>query len=280
MKIEDILPPSLVQTGKRIIKYYKSQKFSISIGEQVNENILYRPTIIAQKKTEKHIIEVRERCDLTGSFEKFLAQCHSERIDYKIFYGVPEKINGEDTLISHTQRELLEKNCIGLKIVKESDIKDDLGTIQCNRKIVLEPRFKFGPYAKKIESIVKEYNKGNCLNALRDLSESVEECTMKIAKKAIKRGKIHIALADIEEKRLDWETVINILSTSDYKGVKQQKILDREISNSLKTFKNSRNLGDHWKTKAEKLKIEEKYPISMMQGFDVLNDLLKILNKV
>lgn len=280
MKAEDVLPRSLYSTAKKIRKYFQSKRFKISEVVPVDPDISYKVHFLFKKKYESIAVEVRERCDLQVHFKSFIDNCHSKRAPIKIYFAVPEKIGDDETIITHAQREVMEKNCIGLLIVKENEIKEDLGTVQCNRKISLEPTHKFAAFSERIKNIIVDYNKGNCLNALRDLSEIVEECTMKIANKAIRKSKIVLNSDEIENKTIDWEGVINALYSTHYRGHDQARILDKSLFHALKSFKDLRNLGDHWKTKIEKQKIEEKYPVSMMQGFDVLRDLVKLINKV
>jgi len=279
MKVDETLPRTLISSAKKIRKHYKSKKYRIKELFPVHEDIGYKIHFIFSKGYEKIAIEVREKCDIQPHFKSFIDGCHSMRVPIKIYFAVPEKIGEDYTTITHAQREELEKKGIGLLIIKENEIKEDLGTIPCNRKLALDSTHRFPNYKEKVLSLLSNYNKGNCLNALRDLSELVEEATMKLAIKAAKKSIINVDPKKIEEKKLNWDTVINILSLPNYNNTPQTKILDKTVSSSLTSFKDVRNLGDHWKTKKEKEQIEEKYPVSMMQGLDLLRDLNKLIKK-
>src|SRR3990172_2253743 len=228
MKVDETLPRTLISSAKKIRKHYKSKKYRIKELFPVHEDIGYKIHFIFSKGYEKIAIEVREKCDIQPHFKSFIDGCHSMRVTIKIYFAVPEKIGEDYTTITHAQREELEKKGIGLLIIKENEIKEDLGTIPCNRKLALDSTHRFPNY---------------------------------------------------EEKKLNWDTVINILSLPNYNNTPQTKILDKTVSSSLTSFKDVRNLGDHWKTKKEKEQIEEKYPVSMMQGLDLLRDLNKLIKK-
>lgn len=274
------LDSKLWKAADKIIQLYKKQNFKITFVESIDSEFTYKPHIICSKRYEKIAIEIREKCNVESFFEKFVLGCQAKRIHVKLYFAVPEYINDEETLISHNQKNILEKRGIGLLIIRDKDIKEDLGTIACNRFFAIESGSSVGIHKKNLDQLVKEYNKGKCLSSIRDLSEMVELETFNLATKAAKKKTINLNVLNIQNNKYSWEDIINCLSSKDYKSNPQTRYFTPVFSNSIKEFKDVRNLSDHKKNAKQLKELEEKYPEAMIKGIRLLRELIKMKNKI
>lgn len=279
--LKAILPSKLWRTAERLIIHYRNTGYTVTQLASVHEFNTYRPHIICKKKYETIVIELREKCNIEKHFENFIDKSNANRVAIKIYYAVPEYIDGEETFIGHAQRATLIKLGIGLLVVKDDDITEDIGTISCNRRFALEPGSTLGKYSNKINIIIEDYNRGNCLDAVRDLCEEVEGATVQLALKAAKKGKISATTTEINENEFDWAGLIDGLSLKVWKGNEQTQIIkDKKLRNSLHSFRDKRNLSDHHKTPKQLRDLEQQYPEAMLQGIRLLRELIKLTNQL
>jgi len=279
--LKAILPSKLWRTTEKLIKYYRGKGYAITQLASVHEHNGYRPHLICTKKYEKIVIEVREKCVIEKPFENFVDKSQAHRVAIKIYFAVPEYIEEEETVISHAQRAKMTSAGIGLLVVKETEIIEDIGTISCNRRFALEPGTTLGKHAKSVEGAINKYNRGNCLDAVRDLCEEAEGATKDLALKAAKKGKLAVTPQQIIDNEFDWAALITGLSMKVWLGAQQTQIIkDTKFRNALNSFRDKRNLSDHHKTAKQLSDLDQQYPEAMLQGIRLLRELIKLNNKV
>jgi len=279
--LQAVLPSKLWRTAERLISYYRDNGYTVVQLQSVHEFNGYRPHIICRKKYETIVFELREKCNVEKPFENFVDKSQANRIAIKIYYAVPEFIDETETSIGHAQRHILKRLGIGLLVVRESDVSEDIGTISCNRRFALEPGTSLGKYTKKIDEIIDDYNHGNCLNAIRDLCEEVEGATVSLALKAAKKTKISATVDEINDNEFDWANLIDGLSMKVWRGTTQTQIIrDKKLRNSLHNFRDKRNLSDHHKTSKQLRDLELQYPEAMLQGIRLLRELIILNNRL
>lgn len=279
--LKAVLPSKLWRTTEKLIKEYRGKGYSIAQLESVHDHNTYRPHLICRKKYETVVIEVREKCVIETPFEKFIDKSQAHRVAIKIYFAVPEYIDDEETVISHAQKAKMALAGIGLLVVKDSEIVEDTGTISCNRRFAIEPGTTLGKHAKAVTAIVDKYNRGNCLDSVRDLCEEVEGATKALALKAARKGKLAVTAQQIVNDEFDWAGLIDGLSIRVWQGQPQTQIItDKKLRNSLSNFRDKRNLSDHHKTAKQKRDLEQQYPEAMLQGIRLLRELIILNNKV
>lgn len=279
MKRESMIPSPLGSTAKELRKHFKKRGYSVSESTGIDETNRYKAHLVFKKVYETIAVEIRQKCDIQHPFLNFVQACQANRVAVKIYFAVPEIVEGEETTISHTQMSALRTAGIGLFVVNDSGVREEIGTVPCNRRIALEPGGSLGKYATKVNEITRSYNLGDCLDAIRDLSEEVEDATTLLCAKAAKKGKINIAEADVLSTGFNWEDKINVLAASNYRGAQQTRFLDQPTSQDLKSFKDTRNLSDHRKTVKDKRRLEAQYPDKVLQGVRLLRELVKLIKR-
>lgn len=280
MKRESMIPSPLGSAAKALKKHFTKKGYSISDGVSIDQSNRYRVHFVFKKGYETIAVEVRHKCDIQSPFLHFVQSCQANRIAVKIFFAVPETVEGEETTISHAQMSALRSAGIGLLVVTDHDIREEIGTVPCNRRVALDPGGSLGKHAKKTDEIMKDYNLGKCLDAIRDLGEEVEDATTILCAKAARKGKLSITQAEVSSPDFTWENKINVLSTDKYKNVSQTRYLDASTSLDLKSFKDTRNMSDHRKTAKEKRKLEAQYPDKILQGVRLLRELVRLTKSV
>ena len=278
--LKEILDDKLWATAKVLIKHYTKRGYKITQFHSIDTTYSYKLHLIIKKGYETIGIEIRERCSINSFFEKFILGCQSNKIPIKLYFAVPEKIGDDETIIAHGVHADLKNIGVGLLIIEGNNIIEDVTTISCHRRFALEPGTSLGKHKNRISEIVEEYNSGDCLTAIRNLADEVEDATYDLAAKAAKKGKINITAADIEANRYDWEGIINCLSAPNYGGQPQTKYFDTKLSNSMKSFKDVRNLSGHKKGAKERKQLEQQYLEAMLQGTRLLRTLISIQAKV
>lgn len=278
--LKSVLPSKLWRAAESLISFYENKGFTISQAISIDENYRYRTHIVCRKRYETIAVELRERCNIESPFERFVLGCQANQIPVKIFFAVPSMIDDTETLISHNQRNSIKKTGIGLIIVGD-EISEEIGTISCNRRFVLDPGTSLGKYASKVDKIIQDYNFGNCLEAVKNLTEEAEDATVALVLKAIKLGKLNLTVQEIDDHDIDWAGMINCLAQRVWKGTPQTQIInDRRLKNSLDNFRDKRNLSHHRKTAKQLRELEQQYPEAMHQGIRLLRELVKMKNQL
>ena len=274
-----VLPSSLWRSAETIITAYRAKGYTVTEFLSVHEHNSYRPHLICKKGFETIIFELREKCNVEKHFENFVDKSQAHRVPIKIYFAMPEYIDDVESTVGIAQRSTLKKLGIGLMIVKEGEVIEDLGTISCNRRFVIEPGTSLGKHTSQVHEIIEKYNFGNCLDAVRDLCEEVEDATTLLALKAARKNKINLTVQEINDHEEDWSGLINCLSFRQWKNLPQTQIItDRRLRASLHDFRDKRNLSDHRKTARQLRDLEQQYPEAMLQGIRLLRKLVTINN--
>jgi hypothetical protein len=157
MDLKDILAEDLMLTAKRLINHYKKEKYKVLEAGKIDE-IAYKFHLICQKNYETVAIEIRKSCNIESFHERFIDNCQAKQLPIKIYFAVPDQIDEIDILIPITHTQRLRDKGIGLLIVKEDRIIEEIGTVKCNQRISLDPLISLGLYKKDILTIIKRKN--------------------------------------------------------------------------------------------------------------------------
>lgn len=279
--LKSVLPAKLWKTAETLISHYRNKGYTVNQLSSIDDDYRYRVHLICKKRYDTFAIEIREKCNVEKPFENFVIGCQAKRVSVRVFFAVPEVIDESETLVSHSQRNMLKKLGIGLITIGANGVNEDIGTISCYRRFALEPGSSLGKYSAKVDEIIADYNLGNCLDAVRDLCEEVEDATISLALKAAKKGKIAATVDEINNHEFDWAGLINGLSIRVWRNHPQTQIInDRRLKNSLDNFRDKRNLSDHRKTPKQLRELEQQYPEAMLQGIRLLRELVRINNQL
>jgi hypothetical protein len=279
--LKSVLDSKLWRSAEEIITHYVDLGYRVSELTSIDETYTYTPHLVCKKSYETIAIDIRERCNVESYFERFVTGCQANRIPVKICFAVPEYIEGNETIFSHAQRSQLINLGIGLMVVSASRIRNDIGTISCDRRFVLPPGSSLGKYKNDIDGIIAKYNSGKCLDAIRDLCEKAEDATVRLALKAAKKKIINATTSEINNSDFDWAGLIDGLSVRVWKGNPQTQIItDKKLRSSLHDFRDKRNLSDHRKTPQQLRDLEQQYPEAILQGIRLLRKLINIYNKL
>lgn len=278
--LKDILDDKLWSTAKLLISYYKKRKYTVSQFQSIDDKYTYRLHLILKKKYETIGIEIRERCNIENYLENQINGWHQKRISAKIYFAVPEFIGDVETATTHSQIGELKRLGIGLIIIKENKILVDVDTVGCHRRFAIENGTSLGKYKQRVDKVVNDYNLGDCLSAVKELTEIVEEANIAVAIKAIKKGKINLTLAEIENNDIDWAGIIECLGIRVYKNLPQTQIIDKRLRIDLHDYRDTRNLSAHWKSKKKLAELEEQYPEAIQTGIRLLRRLISLQSKV
>lgn len=280
--LKTTLERKLWLTAERLIKFYDTKSYKIKQLDKVCDSHPYKMHLVCTKGYEVIGIDIRERCNVESYFEKHATSCLASRVGVKLFFALPEYIEGIESMTSSVQRDKLKMLGIGLLIVKENNkIEIDIGTISCDRRFVLPAGSALGIYKNDVSEIIEKYNTGMCLDAIRDLCEKTEDATVRLALKAARLNKIAATTDEINRHDFDWSNIITGLSMRVWRGRNQtQVITDIHFRDSLNEFRSKRNLSDHRKTQKELKQLEEQYPEAMLQGIRLLRGLVRLNNNL
>jgi hypothetical protein len=276
MKRESSIPPPLMGAAKVLMRHFQKRGYRIYEDQAIDQTYPYKVHLVFKRGYETLAVEMRQKCDIQPPFLRFVQACQANRVPSKVYFAVPELLDEEETGITHAQNQELRRAGIGLMVVGNGTVRMDVGTIACNRRIGLEPGGTLSKHSRRVEEVISDYNLGQCLDAVRDLSEEVEDATTMLCAKAARKGKINITEAEVLAPEFSWEDKINILSADKYRNTPQRRFLDPPLSRDLKSFKDVRNLSDHRKTAKETRKLESQYPDKMLQGIRLLRDLVRL----
>ncbi len=278
--LKDILPDKLWTAAGKVISHYKKLGYRVSEMVNVDEKYRYRFHIVCKKGFDTLAIEVREKCNVESYLENQLNGMYLNKTGVRVYYAVPEIIDEAETQISHAQSAELKRLGIGLIVIRENEISTENGTVGCHRRFAIEIGSSLGKYKQNVEEVVKDYNEDKCLDAVKDLTEIVEEATISLALKAIRKGKINLIKDQIDNNEVDWAGIINCLGAKVYAGIPQTQIIDKRLRLDLDDYRDTRNLSAHWKTKKKLKELEEQYPEAMQTGIRLLRKLVSLYSKL
>jgi hypothetical protein len=285
--LKTVLDQKLWGTAEKVKELFHGQKFRVEEMKSVNPAKGIRSHLVCKKSYKTIAIDIREKCTVDRHIEEYIKDCHTRRIPVEFYFAVPSILKNKEGIeepnsITITQREFMKELGIGLLILDEKQkIIKDLGTVSCDRRFALPPGTSLGTHKTKIADLIEKYNSGDCLDAVRDLCEEGEDATVMLAIKAAKKGKIVFTEVDIKANLYDWETLINCLSAPSWGATPQIRIItDKKITNSLKSFKDKRNLSDHRKTAIQLRDLEALYPEAMLEGIRLIRKLIQLRNSI
>ncbi|MFA5164298.1 MAG: hypothetical protein WC481_01870 [Candidatus Omnitrophota bacterium] len=237
----------------------------------------FRPTLICKKGNENIAIEIRNDPVFSEYFEDFVKDCLAERRPVKVYLAMPSILGEEEIALTHSFMSKANGYGVGVFLVHEKEVIEYIKSVKCNMRIgpndcIISSRGK-----DKILPIISRFNKGEPIDAIRDITELVENLVDNLAKKASKKRKVVPRIKEVTD--MNFETKINLLSASDWHGKHQKKHFNEDFKSDLKSFKGARNLSHHPRDKVLSKKLEQQLIERMLMGTRLSNDLLVCLFK-
>lgn len=279
-QLKAILSDRLWATAELLIAHFKGKGYRVSQLASIDDTYTYKLHLVCKKKYETIGIEIRERCVVEKYFENSINGWYSQRTAAKIFFAVPVFISEKETQVGLSQMLELKRLGTGLFLIKNTEIIKSHGTVGCHRKFALEPGTSLGKYKSKIEELIREYNLDDCLSSVKMLTEVVEEAIVLLAKKAIRKTKINLTIQQVENNEVDLSQIIDCLGAKVYAGNPQTQIITKPLRLELQSYRDTRNLSNHWRTAAQLSDLEKKYPEAMQTGIRLLRKLVSLIAQV
>jgi len=272
MKFE-ILHKELWAIANAIIKYFKKRKVNkFLIEKPLSDNYKFRPTISFKNGGSTVVVEVKDRPLFQEYFEDFVKDCLVNRESLKIYMAFPHILGDAEISFSHSFLIKVKKYGIGILLVKDNSVIVDKEAVKCYMRIAWSELNSVPKH--RVYEIIDKFNEGRCIDAIRDITEAVEDEVDKLAIRAKKKKKIRPTLSHIEG--LNFESKINLLSAPEWKGRKQKRYFDEDLKNDLKSYKGTRNLSHHPRNKQEERKLEQQLLERMRMGIRLWQDVCKI----
>ncbi|MFC1480519.1 hypothetical protein ACFL5Y_03630 [Candidatus Omnitrophota bacterium] len=282
MKFE-CLNKDLTPLAEILIKHFRKNGYNKIICEKpLHEDDLIRPTLICKKRGSTIVIEIKETPSFPDYFEEFVKNCLLNRDRIELYLAVPFLIDEAEITYPHNFLDKIKKYGVGVFVVKDKIIIERDKAIICHMRITKADVEVMGGNKKRILPMVEKFNKGQFIDAIRDLTEFYEEIITTLAKKAARARKIVPTISDIESSAYDFEKIINVLSCpfwndKNKKRKKQKKrYFDSRLNLDVKAYKGTRNLSHHPRTKAEERKLEDECFTRMHTGMMLIRTISKM----
>lgn len=276
----EILSHDLLPVANEIIRYFKSKGYSKIVCEKpLNAGDPIRPTLIFRKRGSTVVVEVKECPVFYDYFEDFVKTCLLRRERVELFLAFPHSVNDNEITYPHSFLDKVNLHGVGVFVVKHKDVIVQNKAVVCNMRITKADIYNVGRHNRKIAPIAQKFNKGEFVDAIRDITELVEELVTTLMINAAKAGNIVPTVSEIED--FDFERKINVLSSSGWKGSdgkskEQKRYFETQLNLDLKSYKGTRNLSHHPRNTAEQRKLEAECFERMHTGIRLIRELGKI----
>ena len=274
--IEFSLTPEEAQpTTLAVYRHLKSSGFTIEVEKSVDVGAPLRPTLIADAKELRLLVEAQGDPMYSDSLKELVRWTTVNRV-----YGEVYIATSSEKTITMKDADQMRRDGIGLFLV------DSQGNVHISEKarnpalvVPLDRRLKLGVHEKDIQELVIDFNNGNRKGALQSMCELVEQETGAMAIKAAKKKWLNKTEEDIS--KLNWSNRIDILGSNNTYYSGRSCLVDSNLKNDLHSFRGARNLFDHpASTRKAKRDREVQFTERMMMGPRLIETLLKLKRKI
>jgi hypothetical protein len=219
-------------------------------------------------------IEVRESIRVEEYFRSFVLAAERGRAALQVYVAVPNTPDGEELVITlETDRSLRDLG-IGVLLVDGMSVDERRRARPQSLRYVIAPGPSVGKYKVVVDEAIAKFNDGQPIDAIRDMTETVEGQVRALAKKAAKKGKINMRVKDVDT--LDLEGLVNCLGSSEYRGRPQTRILEPTFATDIRSFKSARNLSHHPRSTRQQRALHTQ----MYERMEMAVRLIRELNRI
>lgn len=270
----EILDENLRPVAKVIAEHYKNKKYRILCEKTLREDYSFRPTLICKKGGENVAIEVMREPAFPFYFESFMKDCLVKREDLKIYLAFPYTVGEKEIAFTRSFSLKAKEYGIGILLVKDNRVIEDTKAIKCYMRITMSEFGNIVGSKGQICNILDKFNEGQFVDAIRDITELVEDIVDRLAIKAAKKRKIVPTSQKVDS--LDFEGKINLLSAPQWQGKRQKRYFSEDLKDDLKSFKRARILSHHPRNRKEEKKLEKQSLERMRMGIRLVQEICKI----
>lgn len=271
--VEFLFTPEEAQTiASAIIGHFRRESYKVNVEAAVAEDLKFRPTLVAENKGKKILIEAQGTPNYTESLKELLRWANSTpRLHGQIYIATSVGVNIQGQLLKS-----IKSDGIGLLLV------DDQGSVTVFREaqnpalvVTPDPTLSFGKCKKEVATEVQKFNDGERKAALQQMCEIVERETESLALKAARKGWLNFTQSSV--RAMKWADHINILASSKNYSSGYSPLVSDNLRSELDVFRDTRNLVDHKaRTKKEEREREMQFVERMMMGTRLIDILLKL----
>ncbi len=234
----------LLWSPARILeKHFVNLGYTVHTESPLSDKYLFRPTFLMSKRGAITLaIEVRSSIRVEEYFRNFVLECEQRREPVQIFIAVPSNLEEPLTVTIDTEKALKDLG-VGVLLIDPPSITTFRRARPQSHRFVLSPGPSLGKHEQLVTDAITKFNDSLPIDAIRDMTEGVEESVRDLARKASRKGRINISQTDADNMSL--EDLINCLSANNYRRAAQSQFLEPTLSNDLKSFKGTRNLSHH-----------------------------------
>jgi hypothetical protein len=218
------------------------------------------------------VVEIKGSPVIDGPFEDFVKTALAHREGIIVYVAVPRHIDEVEIALPLSFLQKSTSYGVGLLLVSDGAVEESKQGVRCSLRFSVPAGRSFGRYKSRVDEAVKKFNRGDNIDGLRDLTETVEAATNDLAIRACSLGLVVPTLEEIEE--MDFEQKINLMGAPEWRGRAQKRFLEEDLKDDLKSFKNARNLGHHPRNRQEQQKLERQYMERMEGGVRLVREII------
>lgn len=232
--------------------------------------------IRAQKGSEDLLLELRQKPDLPNYLHTFVHQAIAREEPAALAVAVAGT-DGEDDdpaqSVSFAELRRLRALGVGLIEVGSEGVVVIERAVPFSARTVV-PRKLRGDAT--IADIAAKFNRGDSLDAVRDLVVHVEGVVTDIAARAAKRGVINCTEPELLAMH-DLSNVIDMLATPNYRTRPQHRVIPIDLKTDLHSFRTARNLAQHApRNRQQRQRRDRQLKERMDNGFRLCEELAAI----
>jgi hypothetical protein len=258
-----------------VTKHYESLGYQIARDVELWEGA---PLIAlrAHKGSDDTFVEFRQSPDLPSYLQQFVHEARSRDEPARLYVAVaaPREEEVEEE-VSVGLTHLSKLRSLGVGILQASDAS----VVEIERAVPFSTYIAVATPLRRYPAIVAaaaKFNRGDALDALRDVTERVEGVVQEIAERAVAYG-----VVNCDETRLaalDLNGQIDMLSLPNYRSGPQVKVFDSTLRADLHSFRaGGRNVAHHApKTRPARQARDKQLKERLTTGFRLIGELERI----
>lgn len=262
-------PEEALSIAQILFDFLKSQSFTVSIDQALNDEAPCSTTLIAKKAELSILVEAQNQANCDQYLKDLALWLNNHRFYAELFIATHR-----DASFSGSFFKQLDQTGIGLILVEDS------GSVKIERQprnpalvVCPEPTLKFGPFESKVKECIAKFNLPHSFltsgsprfDAARDMCEIVEGLTEELAITGVRKKILKLKEKNIEDQ--DWYGQINTLASKKACLPGKSPIIDGNFKADLHSFRGMRNLLDH-RARSKRKEVERQQQLAerMMMG--------------
>lgn len=266
----ELRSPDLDWLAHAIETHYRSQGYTVSKDHALWDGaprLAYR----ARRGSEDLLLEMRRKPDLPHYLEPFLREAINREEPVGLCVVVAARGNDDQEPTGLSLRNLQRMRELGVGLIEFGPTGPHVveRPVSFSLRVAVPARLR--RYTEIID-IARKFNRGDALDALRDLVVHVEQLVLEVTDRAARRGVVNITPP--EAANLDLSNVIDMLATPTYRGRPQHRIITPDQRADLHSFRTARNMAQHApRTRAERARLDRQLKERMVTGFRLCEEL-------